>query len=69
MGLAKKSGEEEESFRTLFRREIKYSPCFAGAVKFNRRLNFLYLMGLAKKSGEEEVEEIEGIEEVVESLI
>jgi hypothetical protein len=51
----------------------------AGAVKFNRpplhtlrgggRLNFLYLMGLAKKSGEEEVEEIEGIEEVVESLI
>jgi len=29
--------------------QIKYSPRFARAVKFNRRLNFLYLMGLAKK--------------------
>src|SRR3954452_23284705 len=31
--------------------QIKYSPSFAGAVKFNRRLNFLYLMGLVKNSG------------------
>src|SRR4051812_23462725 len=32
--------------------QIKYSPSFAGAVKFNRRLNFLYLMGLVKNPGD-----------------